>query len=156
MATRIGDVTLLRGIPLHSLIDAGRQVTIVRRRDLHEALFHVSLEGGGTAWFLVKTSTSPKRWQFTFTDEELRALRTGPAAVGAQPRYVTLVCKTDGVCCLSLEELEQLLEEAGDGSRFVGVSRPPGGSYWVSGPGGVLLGHSIRASDWPDRILGVR
>lgn len=153
MTSRVGDQLLLRGVALASLIDAGRSVVVTRHPEAHDALYTV---GGATfkaAGFLIKTSTAPKRWQFTFNDTELVALGSPSLDVKPNRRFVALVCKTDGVCCLPLTELTDLLGRLSDGAKSIGVSRPPRSSYHVSGPGRRPLGRAIPASDWPNRIL---
>jgi hypothetical protein len=153
--SRIGDQRLLRGVPLVCLLEPGVLLAIERRLDLHEAVYTVFHDSVKSA-FLIKTSTSPKRWQFTFTEVELAALASGLLSTDMDRRFVALVCKTDGVCCLSIVELNSLFNGIAEGSKSVGVSRPPRGSYHLSGPGRTPLGYAIPASDWPLRILSKR
>lgn len=149
---RVGDKLLLRGVALAGLLESGTSLTIKRRLTIHEAIYSVSV-GSAQSAFLVKTSTTPKRWQFTFTSAELAALDSDALGIPRGRRYCALVCKTDGVCCVSLTELEPLFEGVPTNGRSVGVTRPRGGRYHLSGPGRNLLDHTIPASDWPQKIL---
>lgn len=149
---RVGDQQLLRGVALTCLLESGSLLAIKRCRPIHEAVYIVSAESTSSA-FLIKTSTAPKRWQFTFTGDELAALASESLDVPLGRRFFALVCKTDGVCCLSLAELVPLFDGITADGRSVGITRPRGGRYHISGPGRTSLGHTIPANDWPRRIL---
>lgn len=148
---RIGQQQLLRGAALADLIDTGLTLEIKRWVSIHEALYTMKT-GQNKSMFLVKTSTTPKRWQFTFTEAELAAITSRSITITDKNRYFALVCKTDGVCCLPLLELAPLLEGVEADAKFVSVSRPRGGRYHISGPRRSLLSRTIPANDWPRRV----
>lgn len=149
---RIGEQEILRGITFTRLLDEGIGLLIKRRQDLHESFFTVDHDGLVSA-FLVKTSTAPKNiWQFKFSEAEVEAVQAALGEVSPDQCFALLVCRTDGICCLPAQDLLDLLEDSTT-SRAISVTRPPGGSYRVSGPGRTPLGRTIPANDWPRRAL---
>ena len=67
--------------------------------------------------------------------------------------FVVLICNDDGVCCLSYEELAQVIFFGNIGqSKFIRVSRSPREKYAVSGSDGKLK-HKIGDSEFPGKVL---
>jgi hypothetical protein len=150
---RIGDQALLKGAAFLRLLEGGQIITIEHRPNLHDALFWVS-SSSIKALVLFKVSTAAKRhWQFTFSESELEPISSTTISVPAEQRFLALVCKQDGVCCLSLSEFRALQKERNGGPCVVYVSRPAKGSYRASGPGKVQMPRTIPDKDWPEKIF---
>ena len=144
-----GDQALLHGAALFQLLAEGTTL-VLRRPDSAESIYELSIDGQASR-ILFKHSTAAKRWQFMFSDRELELL----LEAGGRTTWAALVCKRDGVCCLSSKEIERLLATPGDvDARFVAVWRPRGGSYRVRGPAHTDLGYTVPLNDWPRRLFG--
>lgn len=75
-------------------------------------------------------------WPFTFTKSNLMELMTLRAAHPSV--FVVLVCHTDGMVCVSLEELLDLLKIGGSEQAWVRVDRRKGKWYSLDGAGAVI------------------
>lgn len=147
-----GDQVLLQGAALYQLVEGSEQVTIARRRDIHECAYVV--DAGRRTAVLLKHSTRPRSWPFTFTGTELRALESLAREVTEELTFVGLVCSRDGVCCLRAREVFSLLAQRDGGNQQVRVRRLRAGRYRVTGPSGAELHHRIPVNAWPRRLLG--
>lgn len=90
-------------------------------------------------------------WVFTFMPEHMVEI----ASLCNQNKnsFVVLICNDDGVCCLSYDELAQVVFFGNIGqSKFVRVSRSPREKYAVSGSDGKLK-HKIGDNDFPGKAL---
>lgn len=148
----IKDEELLHGAALVRLIESAdaTKTAIDFDKDLHLSLYRVS-RAGHRVGVLLKISTARKSpWGFTFTPSELEAVERYRERYPRDPFYFVLVCNRDGICCAPLDVVEALLDE-GETLEWkrVGVRRPRGGSYWLSGPGRVQHERSIPMSNWP-------
>ena len=79
-------------------------------------------------------------WQFTYLPEnivELHDLRRRYGSV-----WIMLVCGVDGVVCLSLAELEAVLQTTGTGGATIRVSRNRSAMYRVNS-GSVSLSRAV-------------
>lgn len=88
-------------------------------------------------------------WQFNFQVDEV--LSIGKSQL-ADPTYVAMVCGTDGVACVSSEELFELLEARPLDQQSVTIHRPPRGSYRIY-HGDWTLRNTIARSRFPDRVI---
>jgi hypothetical protein len=85
----------------------------------------------------VKHSTSRLRpWQFAFTRDSMDALSEMNRTVNAS--FVVLVCGTDGMLCLSFEEMSALFISDDTTQPWLRVDRRKGHHYAVYGPTGEL------------------
>lgn len=92
-------------------------------------------------------------WSFTFMPEHIREI----AEIRKKIRnvYIVLICNDNGICCLSYEELSQLIFIGKfNKSKFIRVSRSPREKYEVSGSDGKLR-YKIGDSDYPRRMFAV-
>lgn len=90
-------------------------------------------------------------WSFTFQREHMVEI----ASLCNQNKnlFVVLICSDDGVCCLSYDELAQVIFFGSiSQSKFVRVSRSPREKYAVSGSDGKLK-HKIGDNDFPGKVL---
>lgn len=152
--SRIGDQALLHGAAMLQVVLRGGSVSLRHWRDIHDSLYAVGSHDRQAA-FLLKHSTSPgRRWQFRFTPAELAALESASRDVRIHSCVIALICKKNGVCCLSGAELEELLSDRGEiEAMFVTVTRPAGGSYRVLGPNGNRHPRTVPANAWPARLF---
>lgn len=119
----------------------------------------VKLYDGNNCYFVNEKSYiymkhSTKRlspWSFTFQPEHMLEI----ASLYNQNKrsFVVLICNDDGICCLSYDELAQVIFFGNVGqSKFVRVSRSPREKYAVSGSDGKLK-HKIGDSEFPEKVL---
>jgi hypothetical protein len=98
------DRALLIGASLAQLAMTGQQVTIHERPGLESCLFDI-ISDGGTYSVLFKYSTRRKSpWYFSVSREQLEAVRGRAPGLPFSRRYFALVCHTDGVCLISLDD----------------------------------------------------
>lgn len=146
----IPELDRFHGVVLRQLlVGCGRRVTV----GAIDPAGRVDSFAFERAAFQVKYSSkrlSP--WRFTIPREhfvELRALR-----MAFDPVWIFLVCGTDGVVGISLEELEEigLLPDAA--ASWVSVSRDRNAMYRVAGPLG-KLGYAKRRGvhDFLEKVL---
>lgn len=152
----IRDEELLHGAAMVRLIESGdaTKTTVTFDKGLHLSLYRVG-RAGQSAGVLMKLSTGRRSpWSFTFTPSELEAVTRYRERYPRDPFYFALVCNRDGICCAPLEVVEGLLD-SGETLEWkrIGVRRPRGGSYWLSGPGRVQHERSIPMSDWPAMLF---
>ena len=149
MAESFNDRALLIGASLAQLAMTGRAVTIHERPGLERCLFDIKSDGV-TASVLFKYSTRRKSpWYFTVGREQFEALRDRAPTLPLSRRYFALVCHTDGVCLISLEDFLEIVKVKRAESQWgLSVSRPQSSSYRVSGPGRESLGRTIARSRW--------
>jgi hypothetical protein len=146
---------LLHGAALAGLILDGNAISVRCAEDQHSDVYEV--RRGDTSLLVVfKYSTKKKSpWQFSFGAQQVDALRELRLLHPSLPIVVAFVCHVDGVCALHLEELVSIglnLESlVGAG---VSVSRPRGGSYWVSGPGREKMNRSVPQNRWLNIFAG--
>jgi hypothetical protein len=150
------DQELLHGAALLRLIESGNQTrtTFDFCKDLHLSMYVVTRDEA-RAGLLLKLSTGRRApWGFTFTSGEEHAISVFTERHPGVPIGVGLVCGRDGICCVGLDLLENLLDpgQAISGKRFA-VRRPQGGSYWISGPGRISHPRAIPMSDWPSALF---
>ena len=121
--------------------------------------FGVKLYKGNNCYLINEKSRiymkhSTKRispWSFTFLPEHM--LEIASLCNGNKNSFVVLICNDDGVCCLSYDELAQVIFFGNIGqSKFDRVSRSPREKYTVSGSDGKLK-HKIGDSEFPEKVL---
>jgi hypothetical protein len=154
MGGAFNDRALLIGASLAQLATTGRPVTIHERPGLERCLFDI-LSDGAVSSVLFKYSTRRKSpWQFTVTREQLDALRGRAPALPYSRRYFALVCYTDGVCLVSLDDFLEIVKvQRKDLQWGVSVSRGHSTQYRVSGPGRELLERTVPRSRWTTEIF---
>lgn len=148
----IRDEELLHGAALVRLIesDESTRTTFDFEKELHMSLYRIG-RGSRHVGVLMKVSTQRKSpWGFTFTSAELQAIDRYRAKFPRDEFFFALVCNRDGICCVPLPTAESLIDdgETLDGKRL-GVRRPRGGSYWITGPRRTAHERSIPMNDWP-------
>lgn len=117
--------------------------------DQHSDAYELRL-GDKTLLVMMKYSTKKKSpWQFSFGEPQAKAIQQLVATHRALPLVFAFVCHNDGVCAV----LEQDLEFVGLGAKTlegasITVSRPRGGSYWISGPGRTKMPRAVPQSRW--------
>lgn len=156
MTGAFNDRALLMGAALAQLAVTGRPVTIHERPGLERSLFDIG-SNEALASVLFKYSTRRKSpWHFTVTREQLEALRGRAPTLPLSRRYFALVCHTDGVCLLSLEDLFEIVSIRRDETQWgLSVSRPQSAQYRVSGPGREALDRTIPRSRWTTELFEV-
>lgn len=130
----IAELDRYHGVVLRQiLIAAGRRVSI-GVADLAGRVDAFCLEG---AAFQIKHSSkrlSP--WQFTYMAENLNELIALQQMF--HPVWVMLVCGTDGVVGLSIDELMSIVQVGDSGAASLRVARSRNSMYRVSGSQGEL------------------
>jgi hypothetical protein len=90
-------------------------------------------------------------WSFTFTPEHM--IEIANLCNQSKNLFVVLICNDDGICCLSYDELAQVIFFGNIGqSKFIRVSRSPREKYTVSGSDGRLK-HKIGDNEFPRKVL---
>jgi len=129
-------------------------------RLIHDSrTYGVKLYNGNNCYLINEKSCiymkhSTKRispWSFTFMPEHMAEI----AGLYIQNKnlFVALICNDDGVCCLSYDELAQVIFFGNIGqSKFIRVSRSPREKYTVSGSDGKLR-HKIGDNDFPRKLF---
>ena len=154
MAGAFNDRALLIGASFAQLATTGRPVTIHQRPGLESCLFDIHSEGV-TSSVLFKYSTRRKSpWYFSVTREQLDALSGRAPALPPSRRFFALVCHTDGVCLVSLDDFYEVVTvRRRDEQWGISVSRPQSSSYRVSGPGREVLERTVPRSRWTTEIF---
>jgi hypothetical protein len=154
MASAFNDRALLIGASFAQLATTGRALTIHERPGLERCLFDIRSEGAESS-VLFKYSTRRKSpWYFTVTREQLDALRGRAPALPPSRRYFALVCHTDGVCLVSLDDFFEIVSVRREDQQWgLSVSRPQSTQYRVSGPGREMLDRTIPRSRWTTEIF---
>lgn len=151
----LNDRDFLYGAAVLKLINFGSKVTVCHYSHVHPSLYFIQHQHTCSA-VLFKLSTKPtSAWQFSLSDSEDIALREiqSQSTIKILP-FLGLICHKDGVCCISLENLKQILDRTDNISgQSISVSRPPRGRYRVNGPGRRSLDRTIPQSDWPRIVL---
>jgi hypothetical protein len=142
------------GGALTQLAMTGRAVTIHERPGVERCLFDIRTDQNVSS-VLFKYSTRVRSpWYFSVTRDQLEALKNRAPALPPTRRYFALVCHTDGVCALSLDEFFQVVSIRRDDSQWgLSVSRSRSTQYRVSGPGRQALDHTIARSRWTTELI---
>jgi hypothetical protein len=131
----IPEYKLYHGAVLAEIIH--RHVGQVAIRDLHEEGRPSSYVLDGKVGMQIKHATQRLHpWPFVFTKAnvgDLLALRSSVPVV-----FSVFVCHTDGMACISLDELLQVLTPGESDQAWVRLDRRKGKWYRVSGSGGDL------------------
>lgn len=72
-----------------------------------------------------------QRWQFTFNQDDLQAIRS--ENIPNRHIFICLVCGRYTICCLSKEQLVKIIDITSQGSQWLKVECPSGGSMRVRG-----------------------
>ncbi|WP_413160871.1 hypothetical protein ACL6C3_20390 [Capilliphycus salinus ALCB114379] len=132
----ISDQEFLYGAALLKLINFGNKVTLVHYSYIHSSLYLIETDNTKSA-VLFKLSKKPKSaWSFTFSEQEDIALKTVRDQHLNVLVFLALVCHKDGICCMALDRVLDILENRENISgQYISVSRRPRGSYHISGAG---------------------
>lgn len=131
----IPDYKLYHGAVLAEIID--RHTRAVTIGELVEEGRLSSYILNGKVGLQIKHSTQRLHpWQFTFTKSNMRELLD--LQQNYEAVFIALVCHTDGMVCLTLDELTEVLVAGESEQAWVRVDRRKGEWYSVSGGGGDL------------------
>lgn len=149
----INDREFILGAAFHRLVNFGEKVTITHLPNLYSALYFVETKSIKSV-ILFKISTKPKSsWSFSFSKGEESALNMLNKKYLGVSVFIVLVCHKDGICCLREDLLWSILDrDTKLSSQHISVSRPPHGSYHVSGPGKQKMQQTVPQNNWP-RII---
>lgn len=90
-------------------------------------------------------------WQFTFQPNHIK--RVIDLKKKIDRLFIVLICNSDGICCLTFEELAKVIFIGeNDIIKSVRISRPPREKYSVSGSDGKLK-YKIGNSDFPKKCF---
>jgi len=146
------DEEMLHGSALLRLIESEdiATTTFDFSREIHTSAYRVSRDGTHVG-LLLKLSTARKSpWPFVFTRSELLAIARYKQKHPRDVFFLGLVCHRDGICCVALNTILELLEaDETLESKRIAVRRPPGGSYWLAGPHRVKAERCIPMNAWP-------
>jgi hypothetical protein len=147
------DQELFHGAALALLVRQLGGVRIVHAQDVHSSAYLLESNGHKSA-VLMKINRVRKKspWQFTFSSIELKALVDLGHRFSDYRRFIALICRLDGVCCLSESQLFEVTGGEITG-RAVSVRRPRDGSYRIHGPEGRKLKGAIPKNAWPNAII---
>jgi hypothetical protein len=149
------DRDFLYGAAILRLINFGNKVTVRHCHSFHNSLYYIESPKNCSV-VLFKLSTKPtSSWQFKFSNDENNALRKISGEFTNEiSLFLSFICHKDGVCCISRDNLTQILDRADDISgQCISISRPPKGCYRVRGPGRKSLHRTIPQNNWPHIIL---
>lgn len=150
----ISDQEFLYGAAFLKLINSGSQVTIVHYSHIHSSLYLVKTDNIKSAVLFKLSKKATSAWSFTFSDQENVALNTFNEKHINVSVFLALVCHKDGICCIAMERVLDILENRENISgQYISVSRRPRGSYHISGPGREQMKRTVPQSDWPHIIL---
>jgi hypothetical protein len=145
----LSDQELFHGAAFARLFRRAGSVTVTHAADVHSSAYLIETEGAQVAvLFKVNRVRKKSPWQFTFSAAESDALARLRRDHSIHRRFVALICRLDGVCCLSEEQLFDILGDELEG-RAVSVRRPREGSYHVTGPERRKLKGAVPKSAWP-------
>lgn len=91
---------------------------------------------GNIGLYIKHSSNRMTPWSFSFADshqEEILAMHKKLENV-----FIALVCGTDGIACLSFDELKYVLDDEHGKSEWVKASRKPREKYAIKGSDGKL------------------
>ena len=142
------DQDLFLGAAFTDIFRETGSVTVIHAHQIHPSAYRME-SGGRKIAVLFKVNRVRKKspWQFTFTAAENSALAQFRLDHPEHSRFVVLICRLDGACCLSEEQLLSVTGGELD-NRAVSVKRPREGSYHVSGPDGRKLKGTIPMKAW--------
>lgn len=131
-------------IPEYKLYHGAVLAELVHRCDKSILIDELIEEGRLTSYILdnriglqIKHSTQRLHpWQFTFTKSniiELLALQQKYSDV-----YIAFVCHTDGIACLSVDEVSSVITTGENDQAWIRIDRRKGEWYGVSGGAGEL------------------
>ena len=147
--TVLSNQELFHGAAFARLFRLAASATVTHAAEIHPSAYRIEIAGRRSAiLFKVNRVRKKSPWQFTFTQAEHAALCLFHHDFPDHRRFVALICRLDGVCCLSEDQLFLVLNAMLDG-RAVSVRRPRRGSYRVSGPDGVRLRQAVPQGAWP-------
>jgi hypothetical protein len=154
MASGFNDRALLVGAALAQLATTGRPVTIHERPGLERCLFDVNSEAASSSVLFKYATRRKSPWQFTVSREQLEALRGRAPLLPPSRRFFALICHTDGVCTISLQDFLEIVKVRRQDRQWgLSVSRPESTQYRVSGPGRQMLDRAIPRSRWTTVIF---
>lgn len=131
----IREYNLFHGAVLVQLVDCMRRPVSINEFAEEGRLTTYILDG--TVGLHVKHSMKRLTpWQFTFTAANVREL--GHVQMSYADTFVVLVCHTDGMVCLTVDEVVSLLSLGQGDQAWLRVSRHRNELYAVSGGGGEL------------------
>ena len=142
------DQELFHGAAFARLLRRSGRATVTPA-EAHPSAYLIEVgDSAVTVLFKVNRVRRKSPWQFTFTATEADALTGLENSFPSHRRFVALICRLDGVCCLTEEQVLFVLggELAG---RAITVRRPRDGSYRVSGPDRRKLKETIPQNAWP-------
>ena len=150
------DEEMLHGSALLRLIEADDTTTTTFHfsRRIHTSAYRIS-RAGIHVGVLLKLSTARKSpWPFVFTNLEIHAIDRYRQAHSRDRFFLGLVCHRDGICCVALSAILDLLEpDEYLESKRIAVRRPPGVSYWLAGPHRVKAERCIPMNAWPHSLF---
>jgi len=91
-------------------------------------------------------------WRFSFKKEHQDEIYEMKSLYGRV--FLVLVCRNDGIVCLSYNELKQILDDEHDPTEWVSATRHPREMYAVKGSNGSLE-FKIGGSEFPNKIFAV-
>jgi len=101
--------------------------------------------------FVKYRSNGTSRWQFGFTQPEIRAIRDDHKGQKGKT-FVVLVCGPETICPLTRDELFSVIDQNATGQQAMRVEFKQGQSMRVTGPLGRLKG-TIPHNAFPRKIL---
>jgi len=131
----IPDYKLYHGAVLAELVDGAKRTLSIRER-VEEGRLGSYVLDDRVGLHIKHSAVRMPPWQFTFTPgngRELLELRRTVSSV-----FVVLVCWLDGMVCLSLDELFEILGDEALPQGWVRAERKKNEWYGVSGPRAVL------------------
>lgn len=148
----IDDRSFLYGAALLKLIEFGGQISVFHYSHVHPSLYLIKTASICSVVLLKLSKKPTSAWSFNFSEHEDLAIRK--IQFEKHKLFLGFICHKDGVCCISIENLKQILNRTNSISgQSISVSRPSRGRYRITGPGQRLLDRKIAQKDWPRIIL---
>ena len=113
----------------------------------HKNSKHYTMDNAEAVVLYKYRSEKKSPWSFSLSDQEANTMKHRSA-----DGYVALICHDDGVCCVSMKELQKLAGSTKVANVTINVSRRKGGSYRLVASNGRRLSYSIRQNAWPLKI----
>lgn len=150
VSVKIDKYEPLHGAALAQLTTDDRFTSLNRASDRYG---HYLINDSSRVWTKYSSAAGP-RWQFTFTADDVAHIWYDGEDHPDSMLHVVLVCGSETICPLNLDELWTVLDfDENESSQAIVVSAPAGKSMRVKGPIGRLT-HTVPHNAFPTCVLG--
>lgn len=143
----ISDQELLYGAAFSQLFQQGNKILVKRLSEVHLSMYLIETDNSKSA-ILFKISKKPKStWSFTLSSQEQSSINSFAKQCPSTKVFLVFICHKDGICCVSKNEIWNILDLEKKDGQHISICRKPYGSYHVSSS--KKINRSIPQNDWP-------